>query len=158
MPALPKPCTCPGDRCGPTGTGLVQLGSDRHTSNEGFAKEFGSHQSWRRTLNDWADSEAGKRANAAQPLSRAVKIQYLDRVVAHVIHHLAQRVQAALDHTDKDLVKKTNCQAKATNKGTSSKPCYKARTKSSECRPKWTPHRQLKVISGRSKSLRPISL
>ena len=78
-----------------------------HTSNEGFAKEFGSHQSWRRTLNDWADSEAGKRANAAQPLSRAVKIQYLDRVVAHVIHHLAQRVQAALDHTDKDLVKKT---------------------------------------------------
>ncbi|OLQ04145.1 hypothetical protein AK812_SmicGene12815 [Symbiodinium microadriaticum] len=78
-----------------------------HTSTEGFAKEFGSHQNWRRTLNDWADSEAGRRANAAQPLSRAVKMQYLDRVVAHVIHHLAQRVQAALDHTDKDLVKKT---------------------------------------------------
>ena len=78
-----------------------------HTSMDGFVQEFGSHQSWRRTLNDWADSEAGKRANAAQPLSRAVKIQYLDRVVAHVIHHLAQRVQAALDHTDKDLVKKT---------------------------------------------------
>ena len=78
-----------------------------HTSAEGFKQEFGSHQSWRRTLNDWADSEAGRRANAAQPLSRAVKIQYLDRVVAHVIHHLAQRVQAALDHTDKDLVKKT---------------------------------------------------
>ena len=70
-------------------------------------QEFGSHQSWRRTLNDWADLEAGRRANAAQPLSRAVKIQYLDRVVAQVIHHLAQRVQAALDHTDKDLVKKT---------------------------------------------------
>ena len=78
-----------------------------HTSAEGFKQEFGSHQSWRRTLNDWADSEAGRRANAAQPLSRAVKIQYLDRVVAHVIHHLAQRVQAALDHTDKALVKKT---------------------------------------------------
>ena len=78
-----------------------------HTSMEGFVKEFGSHQSWRRTLNDWADSEAGRRANAAQPLSRAVKIQYLDRVVAQVIHHLAQRVQAALDHTDKALVKKT---------------------------------------------------
>ena len=58
-------------------------------------------------MNDWADLEAGRRANAAQPLSRAVKIQYLDRVVAQVIHHLAQRVQAALDHTDKDLVKKT---------------------------------------------------
>ena len=78
-----------------------------HTSVEGFVQEFGSHQSWRRTLNDWADLEAGRRANAAQPLSRAVKIQYLDRVVAQVIHHLAQRVQAALDHTDKDLVKKT---------------------------------------------------
>ena len=78
-----------------------------HTTPDGFVQEFGSQQVWRRTLNDWADQEAGRRAHDAQPLSKAVKIQYLDRVVAHVIHHLAQRVQAALDHTDKALVKKT---------------------------------------------------
>ena len=30
-----------------------------------------------------------------------------DRIVAQVIHHLAQRVEAALEHTDKDLIKKT---------------------------------------------------
>ena len=49
----------------------------------------------------------GKRAAQAQPLRRAVRIQYQDRIVAQVIHHLAQRVEAALEHTDKDWVKKT---------------------------------------------------
>ncbi|CAE7942601.1 unnamed protein product [Symbiodinium necroappetens] len=78
-----------------------------HTTHDGFVQEFGEQSIWRRTLNAWADQEADRRANEAQPLSRAVKIQYLDRAVAHVIHHLAQRVEAAMDHTDKALVKKT---------------------------------------------------
>ena len=78
-----------------------------HKDEHAFQTEFGKENEWRRQLNEWADEEAGKRAHQAQPLSPAVKVQYQDRITAQVIHHLAQRVEAALAHTDTKLVKKT---------------------------------------------------